>query len=85
MVSSIATGLHNDLQSMHTPSNGVVTRAEPTPQTDSHVNDISARHASPVYSEAPLVPYHAGVSEGLDFLFDICHPVSLPKFVELQR
>lgn len=33
-----------------------------------------ARPASPSQGDQPLVPYHAGESQGLEFLSDICQP-----------
>lgn len=74
VVSSVATGLQND-QTGRTPSNGIVTRTEPTPHETNTSIETDQRQESPTPADGPLVPYHAGEAEGLDFLFDVCHPV----------
>jgi hypothetical protein len=70
-VSNTAASLHSDVQAAKPSVANTPTRLQP--------RRVESAHGQPSNStgEPPLVPYHAGESQGLDFLSDICQPVCL--------
>jgi hypothetical protein len=73
----------NSLRSDNLPHSSRASVGQPTrlSQTDLHatadLKDVAQKPPGATQNDGPLVPFYAGDAEGLEFLIDICYPVSI--------
>lgn len=77
VVSNTAASLQSDVYASKSSAQQTpATSQAPAHNDESPGQAVLAKETNPITNDAPPVAFHAGESQGLEFLSDICQPVS---------